>query len=117
MYFKRKKETKTRINWFFWQLAGTHFYNGKLYGTAYLPGHLYTRFGLLTNRNITWFKQLTNRKGESCVWTFLICAGKYSLKDFSATPFRLQPSPEISQVANHCNNLPCEVKITKSRKT
>jgi hypothetical protein len=28
------------------------------YGTAYLPIHLNTRFGLLTNRNITWFKQL-----------------------------------------------------------
>ena len=30
---------------------------GLLKGTAYLPAHLYTRFGLLTNRNIMWFKQ------------------------------------------------------------
>ena len=51
---------------------------GLLKGTAYLPAHLYTRFGMLTNRNITWFKQLTeqtNKKRESK----FRCAGKYHL--------------------------------------
>ena len=46
-----------------------------IYGTPYLPTYLYTRFGLLTNRIITWFKQQTlqtyrkkesNKLGLSC---------------------------------------------------
>ena len=55
-----------------------HLYNLCQYGTAYLLAHLYTRFGLLTYRNITWFKQLTvhtNRKRESK----FRCASKYHL--------------------------------------
>ena len=52
------------------------YINDNQNGTAYLPAHLYTRFGLLTNRNITWFKQLTvqtNRKKESNLKPVLVC--------------------------------------------
>ena len=50
------------------------------YGTAYLPTHLCT-LHKLTNRNLTWFKQLTvqtNRKTESN----FRCVGKYHLPYF-----------------------------------
>ena len=53
-------------------------HEGIKYGTAYLLAQFYTRFGLLTNRTITWFKQLsvqTNRKRESK----FRCSGKYHL--------------------------------------
>ena len=54
-------------------------------------------------------KDLISKKEDVQV-NALRCAGKSSIKDFSAILFHPQLSLETSQVQNHCNNSPFPTK-------